>query len=48
MKRAKDGLNVILRQAMTNKITRFFAMLLVVAILGVVIVLILRGQGVIA
>ena len=48
MKRAKEGLIVILRQAMTNKITRFFAILLVLAIIGVTVVSILRSKGQIA
>lgn len=48
MKRAKEGLIVILRQAMTNKITRFFAVLLVLAIIGVTVVSILRSNGQIA
>jgi flagellar biosynthesis/type III secretory pathway M-ring protein FliF/YscJ len=48
MKRAKEGLLVILRQAFTNKLTRFCAMLLVVAIIGVVVVIILRSNGTIA
>jgi hypothetical protein len=47
MKRAKEGLIVILRQAMTNKITRFFAVLLVLAIIGVLVVTILRSQGIV-
>lgn len=48
MKRAKEGLIVILRQAMTNKITRFFAILLVLAIIGVTVVSIMRSNGQIA
>jgi hypothetical protein len=48
MNRAKEGLLVILRQAFTNKLTRFCAMLLVVAIVGVVVVVILRSNGTIA
>lgn len=47
MKRAREGLIVILRQAFTNKLTRFCAMLLVVAIIGLVVVVILRSKGII-
>jgi hypothetical protein len=48
MKRAKEGLLVILKQAMTNKLTRFFAILLVVAIIGIIIMMVLRSTGKIA
>lgn len=46
LKRVKKGLIVILRRAMMNKCTRFLAVLLVVAVIGLTVVWILRNNGV--
>ena len=46
LERAKKGLMVILRRAMLNKLTRCLVILLILAIIGLVTVYILSGQGV--
>jgi uncharacterized Tic20 family protein len=46
LNRVKKGLIVILRRAMLNKLTRFLAVLLVVTLIGLIVVWILKGNGV--
>jgi len=47
LERAKKGLIVILRRAMLNKLTRFLVVLLILAIIGLITLYILKGQGII-
>ena len=47
LNRVKKGLNVILRRAMLNKCTRFLAVLLILAIIGLIVLYVLRGQGIV-
>lgn len=47
LNRVKKGLNIILRRAMMNKCTRFLAVLLVIAVIGLIVVWILQNNGVI-
>lgn len=47
LERAKKGLMVILRRAMLNKLTRFLVVLLILAIIGLITLYILRGQGIV-
>lgn len=45
IKKAKQGLKVIIKRAMLNKITRFLMVLVLLAVIGLVVVSILKDNG---
>ena len=47
IKRAKKGLKTILKRAMLNKLTRCLAILVLLAIIGLITVSVLKDKGII-
>ena len=47
IKRAKKGLKQILKRAMLNKLTRCLAILVVLAVIGLITVSVLKDKGII-
>lgn len=46
LRRAKRGLKTIIKRAMLNKCTRFLAIITVLALIGLIVVYILKDNGV--